>query len=76
MAHTKLILKHLEDFGSITAAEAVDNYGCYRLAVRIADLKELGYEITSERERGKNRYGVPVCYARYRLVGRSVTHGN
>lgn len=32
------ILRHLRDYGSITGAEAVSEYGIYRLASRITDL--------------------------------------
>lgn len=31
------ILRHLQDYGSITQAEAVTEYGCYRLGARIWD---------------------------------------
>lgn len=61
------ILRHLHDFGSITQAEATIEYGCYRLAARISDLRKQGYIITSELETSSNRYGEPVHFARYRL---------
>lgn len=41
------ILKHMMEHGSITAMEAVEEYGCYRLSARIADLREMGVEIVT-----------------------------
>jgi hypothetical protein len=57
----------LEDYGSITSLEAVNEYGIMRLASRIADLKGQGYTIVSERETGRNRYDEPTSYSVYRL---------
>jgi hypothetical protein len=61
------ILRHLQDYGSITQAEAVTEYGCYRLGARIFDLKAQGVPIKSETVTGKNRYGERTCFARYSL---------
>jgi hypothetical protein len=62
------ILRHLQDYGSITQAEAVTEYGCYRLGARIWDLKAQGIPIRSERVTGKNRYDEPVSFSRYSIV--------
>lgn len=43
----RLILEHLIRMGSITAMEAVEEYGCYRLSARIADLRDMGVEIVT-----------------------------
>lgn len=67
MTQCKHILRHMQDFGSITQAEAITEYGCYRLAARIADLKAAGYDISSRIETGKNRYGERISFARYTL---------
>lgn len=61
------ILRHLEDYGSITSLEAVNEYGIMRLASRINDLKTQGVAIVSERATGKNRYGETTSYSVYRL---------
>lgn len=61
------ILRHLNDFGSITASEAMEQYGCMRLAERIADLRATGVDIQSDTASGKNRYGDTTHYAVYRL---------
>ena len=61
------VLRHLLDTGSITSAEAMQEYGVMRLAARINDLRRLGYSIDSEIVTGKNRYGDTVKYARYSI---------
>ena len=48
MTQCERILRHLQDYGSITQAEAVTEYGCYRLGARIWDLKAQGVPIKSE----------------------------
>lgn len=67
------VLRHLEDFGSITSLEAVNEYGIMRLASRINDLKGMGYPISSERATGKNRYNETTSYSVYRLANKEVT---
>ena len=67
------VLRHMKDFGSINPMEAIYEYGCMRLASRIADLKGQGYEIVSERTKGKNRYGEDTSYCTYRLANKEVT---
>jgi hypothetical protein len=63
------ILKHLKTHKTgITQADAIERYGCYRLSGRIHDLRELGYDIKTEHETKKNRYGVSCTFARYKLV--------
>lgn len=67
MTQLDRIMRHLEDYGSITSLEAVSEYGIMRLASRIHDLKMQGVPVIKEMESSKNRYGEPVSYARYRL---------
>ena len=67
MTQCERILRHLQDYGSITQAEAVTEYGCYRLGARIWDLKAQGVPIKGETVTGKNRYGERMCFARYSL---------
>lgn len=62
------IIRHLQDYGTITSLEAISEYGILRLASRISDLKKQGYLITSEFKTGKNRYGEPTHYSVYQLV--------
>lgn len=68
MSQNDLILRHLKTHRrGITQADAVERFGCYRLSARISELREMGYDITTEFETKKNRYGVPATYARYKL---------
>lgn len=69
MTQCDRILRHLQDYGSITQAEAVTEYGCYRLGARIWDLKARGVAIKSETVSGKNRYGERTSFAKYTLAG-------
>lgn len=62
MTQCERIPRHLNDYGSITSLEAVNEYGIMRLPSRIWDLRELGYNITGEFETSKNRYGEKVSY--------------
>ena len=73
MTQCERILRHLEDFGSITSLEAMSEYGIMRLASRITDLKGQGYAIVSDRVTGKNRYEEPTSYSVYRLAQKEVT---
>lgn len=61
------ILRYLNDFKSITSAEAMTELGVYRLASRINDLKKMGYPIMKETVKGTNRYDETVRFARYSL---------
>ena len=62
------IIRHLLDFGSITSREAMLEYGIYRLASRISDLKKLGYQFDITFDTHKNRYGEMTHFAVYRLI--------
>ena len=62
------ILRYMEAHGSITAAEAMEHIGCYRLAARIADLRKAGHTIEAKVVTGKNRHKQAVNYAVYRLI--------
>lgn len=50
MTQCDRILRHLESGGSLTAAQAMQEYGIYRLASRINDLKNAAYPSKSERQ--------------------------
>ena len=43
-----LILAHLKRHEFITPLDALNRYGCFRLAARINDLKNQGYQIESK----------------------------
>jgi uncharacterized small protein (DUF1192 family) len=42
-----LILRHLQSGATLTALDALDLFGCNRLAARIADLRAKGYRVQS-----------------------------
>lgn len=62
------IRRHLEDYGSITALEAMKEYGIMRLGARIFELRRGGLDIGREMVSGKNRYGEKTSYAKYTLI--------
>lgn len=64
----KKILQHMQLHGSITGLEAIQLYGCQRLAARISNLRKVGDAIKSERATGKDRYGEPTSFAVYSLA--------
>ena len=67
MTQCERILRHLEDYGSLTQLEAVQEYGILRLSARIWDLRKAGHEIRQEMVTGRNRYGEKTVYASYTL---------
>ena len=72
MTQCDRILRHMRDYGAIDPMTAIKEYGCMRLASRIADLKDQGHDIVSERTNGKNRYGEQPSYCVYRLRNKEV----
>jgi len=48
MSQTNDIFHHLKTVGSITALEALSEYGCFRLAARIKDLRDAGHNIYTD----------------------------
>ena len=57
------ILNHLKQGNPITSMEALQQYRCMRLAARVKDLKDSGYNILSRMvEQGGKRF------AEYRLA--------
>ena len=68
MTQCERIIRHLEDYGTITSLEAIVEYGILRLASRINDLKRMGYAISPETQTGKNRYGESTHFSVYKLV--------
>lgn len=61
------VLDYIEEFGSITQMEALNDLGVMRLASRVSDLKKMGYPIVSDIEAVKNRYGENCYIKRYRM---------
>ena len=66
--HKRLIREHLLKGGSITALEALRDFGCYRLASPISDLRSEGMTIAKTMEESISMVtGKPVRFARYSL---------
>ena len=68
MTQKEMVLKHLKEFGSITPLEALKEYGCYRLAAVIFNLKKDGNIILSKKQESTNRFGSKVMFAKYSLA--------
>lgn len=65
----KMVLEYIREFGSITSLDAFKDLGITRLSAVIFDLREDGFDIFTDWEQGKNRFGHPTRYARYSLLG-------
>lgn len=61
-----MILSYMRENGGITPIEAMQEFGCMRLASRICDLKRT-HKIKTETVQHSNSYGKTVSYARYSL---------
>lgn len=68
MAQSDKILRYMQETGGITPMEAIEQFGCMRLAARISDLKAQGVPIKKETVKRRNRFGEPVSFARYSIV--------
>lgn len=66
MTQKERIRKYLDDFGSITPLEAMQDLGIMRLGARIWEMIRAGEPIIRETEVSQNRYGQTTRYARYR----------
>ena len=64
MTQKEQIFRHLRATGPITPMYALAQYGCFRLAARIADLRAEGHDIRTDMI--PNRNGGK--FARYTLV--------
>lgn len=47
MTQNKMIIAHMKK-ASITPLEALKKYGCLRLASRICEIKDMGYNVKSD----------------------------
>jgi len=56
MSQKEAILRHLKLYQQITAMDALNQYGCFRLAARIYDLRKDGHAINEDRH--KDGYAV------------------
>ena len=68
MTQCERIVAYIHEYGSITTMEAFTDLGISRLASRIHDLQDMGYQIARESIQVKNRYGEAVRCTRYSLM--------
>ncbi len=61
----QLIIKYIQDFGSITPMEAFGDLGITKLATRISEMRRDGMQFKIDTVKSKNRYGKTVHFAKY-----------
>lgn len=61
------ILAVLGSGGTLTALDALEDFGCSRLASRITDIKRRGYPVASRMVQRRNRYGRLCRVAEYNM---------
>lgn len=63
MSQNKQILRYLQTHKrGLTPIDALEKFGCFRLSARIADLRGLGWDIRTDREKNKNNDGYHARY--------------
>ncbi len=67
MSQNGMILDYLQKGHTLTQAEAISLFGCYRLGARIYEIREQGFDVRREMEQRVNRFGENVRFARYWL---------
>ena len=72
MTQKELILKYINDFGSITSFQAYTDLGVTQLGTRIKELKAKGYRFRTVPQKTHNRYGKPIRYVKYYLIDKAV----
>lgn len=70
MKHLDRIIRHLEDYGFITQLESATEYGNYRLSEYIRQLRQMGWNIESQWQKGKNRYNENTHFVKYVLINK------
>lgn len=69
MTQTEQIRRHLKSGRAITPIQALDEFGCFRLAARIDELRREGMDIeTVTQERNGKRYAAYVLRGQQELV--------
>lgn len=61
------ILAYIEQFGSITQYQALQDLGVMRLASRISELRKQGYEFNCEWIAVQNRFGESCKVKKYSM---------
>ncbi len=63
--HKTRLLQYLEDYGSITSLQAIQDLGNTRLAATICDLRKEGHEIVSSDVKVPTRWGTQTTVTKY-----------
>ena len=66
MTQKDRIRKYMQDNGSISPMEAINEFGITKLATRISEMIRDGEKIQKTLETSLNRYGEKVTYMRYK----------
>ena len=66
MTQKDRIRKYMEENGSISPMEAINEFGITKLATRISEMIRGGEKIQKVLETSLNRYGEKVTYMRYK----------
>jgi hypothetical protein len=69
MNHQTQILAYLKQGKTLSQAEAINHFDCYRLSAVIDRLRKQGFEILTHQEANQNNKGT---HARYELIGEHV----
>lgn len=67
MTQTEMIRAHLQSGRDLSPIDALNHYGCFRLAARIKELRNQGLPIQTLTEQRDGK-----AWAKYRLVGQMV----
>ena len=70
MTQKEMVLKYMQDFGSITAFQAFADLGITHINGRIKELRDSGIEIKTTMVKAKNRYGKTIEYGQFSLVAK------
>lgn len=68
MTQHDLIIRYLNKKNSITPMDAFHDLGITKLATRISEMRQKGYQFSDEWIDGVNKFGVEVRYKRYHLI--------
>lgn len=67
MTQEQRVLRHLQEYGTITSFEAFREYGITRLSAVIYLLRKRGHNITSTNTKCVNRYDEITYFSTYKL---------
>lgn len=65
VAQNERLLKAMQRGEKLTALNALNDYGVFRLASRICDIRKHGYPVQSKMVSVKNRFGEEVSVKEY-----------